>query len=255
MKRLAGKVALVTGASRGIGRAIAKRLSEDGALVAINYAGNAEAASSAVAEIQAKGGAAFAVQARLGSAAETAKLLAAVERELAARLGKPRLDILVNNAGSGLFKKLTETSEADFEGIFAANTKTPFLVTNAVLPLMGRGGRIINISSGASRRPGTVLGAYAASKAALDAMSIGYAAELGARGITVNVVAPGWTETEANAGMRANDAVITNVVNQTALGRLGTPEDIAGAVAMLASEDSGWITGQYVEVSGGSRLL
>lgn len=255
MQRLSGKIALVTGASRGIGRAIARALAEDGALVVVNYASNAAAAESLVAEIVASAGEAFAVQATLGSASQTGHLLARIEEELSRRRGSVQLDILVNNAGIGHFGKVSETTEEDFDAVFTANTKAPFLVIRSVLRHMRAGGRIINISSGASRRPGPALGLYAMSKAAVDTMTLALAAELGGRGITVNTVAPGWIVTDGNAEARQDPATVRSVESQTALGRLGTPEDIGRVVAFLASEDSGWITGQYIEASGGLKLL
>jgi 3-oxoacyl-[acyl-carrier protein] reductase len=255
IKRLSGKIALVTGASRGIGRAIAKKLADDGAAVIINYASSAEAAESLVAEIRASGGEAIAIQAKLGSAAETAKLFDRIHAELERRWGKPRLDILVNNAGSGHFGRLSEASEAQFDALIAANVKAAFLVTKAALNYLTGGARIVNISSGAAKRPGTFFGLYAMTKAAIDTMTVALAAELGPRGITVNAVAPGWTATDGNAEARQDPATVRSVESQTALGRLGTPEDIARAVALLASDDAGWITGQIVEASGGLKLL
>lgn len=255
MNRLSGKIALVTGASRGIGRAIAKRLAYDGALVAINYAGNTEAANSLTAEISAAGGKIIVIQAKLGSVPETNKLFSRLESELKDIGEQARLDVLVNNAGVGHFGRVSDATEQNFDDVFTANTKTPFLVTKSALPFLASGGRVINISSGASKRPGTLFGLYAMTKAAVDAMTLALAAELGPKGITVNAVAPGWTATDANASARQDVVTVRNLESQTALGRMGTPEDIAGVVAFLASEDSSWVTGQYIEASGGFRLL
>jgi 3-oxoacyl-[acyl-carrier protein] reductase len=255
MSELFGKIALVTGSSRGIGRAIAERLAGDGALVIINYAGNAVAANSLVAKIAAAGGKAIAIQAKLGSASQTKQLFSRLESELRDHGEQPRLDILVNNAGIGHFGRVLDATEQSFDEVFTANTKAPFLVTKSALPFLSPGGRIINISSGASRRPGTLFGLYAMAKAAVDAMTLALAAELGPQGVTVNTVAPGWTATDANASARQDVATVRNVESQTALGRLGMPEDIARVVAFLASEDGGWVTGQYIEASGGFKLL
>lgn len=254
-QRFSGKAALVTGASRGIGRAIAKRLAAEGALVAIDYVGNSDAANSVIDEITKGGGDAFAVQARVGSAAETAKLFSALDSELSARRRSASLEILVNNAGIPHFGKISDATEEDFDRVFEVNTKGTFLVTKAALPRLADCGRIINISSGASRRPGALFGLYAMTKAAIEAMTLALAAELGPRGITVNTIAPGWTETEGNASARENAEVVRNVISQTALGRLGTPEDIAAVAAFLASDDARWVTGQWIEASGGSRLV
>lgn len=255
MKPLSGKTALVTGSSRGIGRAIARKLAEDGAFVIINYAENVEAANSLIAEISNRGGEAIAIRARLGTSSGTDRLFSQLESALEDRAGRVQLDILVNNAGNGHFGKVSEATEQAFDDVFAANTKAPFLVTKSALRYLAPGARIINISSGASRRPGTVFGLYAMTKAAIDAMTLALAAELGARGITVNAVAPGWTATESNAAARQDQATVRNVESQTALGRLGTPDDIARVVAFLASADGAWITGQYIEASGGFKLL
>jgi 3-oxoacyl-[acyl-carrier protein] reductase len=255
MKKLSGKTALVTGSSRGIGRAIAKRLAEDGALVIVNYAGNVEAANSLAAEIAAVGGEALPIQAKLGTVFETNKLFSRFESALKERGNQARLNILVNNTGIGHFGKVSDATEQNFDDVFTANTKTPFLVTRSALQYLAAGARVINISSGASKRPGTLFGLYAMAKAAVDAMTLALAAELGPRGITVNTVAPGWTATDANASARQDVATVSHVESQTALGRLGTPDDIARVVAFLASDDGGWVTGQYIEASGGFKLL
>ena len=255
MTKLSGKVALVTGSSRGIGRAIARRLAKDGALVIINYAGNLEAANSLLDEIVAAGGEAVAIQAKLGSASGTNKLFSELEDALSNRGRKARIDILVNNAGAAHFGKMSDATEQDFDDVFVANAKAPFLVMKSALRFLAQGGRVINISSGASRRPGTLFGLYAMTKTAVDAMTLAFAAELGPRAITVNTVAPGWTATDGNAGARQDVAAVHNVESQTALGRLGVPDDIAGVVAFLASDDGGWVTGQYIEASGGFKLL
>jgi NAD(P)-dependent dehydrogenase (short-subunit alcohol dehydrogenase family) len=249
VSNLDGLTALVTGASRGIGRAIAERLARDGALVAVNYASDAESAAKTVAAIEAAGGRAFPVQARLGDQAGADTLFTRL-----AGHGVDRLDILVNNAGTGLFRSVEQTGEADLDHVLAVNVKGPFLVTRAALPLLADGGRVINISSGASRRPNPQMVAYSMTKAALNAFTEALAAELGRRQVTVNTVAPGWTETEANAGARADRQLVERVERSTALGRFGQPAEIADVVAFLAASDAGWVTGQYIEASGGYLL-
>lgn len=254
MKKLEGKSALVTASSRGIGRAIAKRLAANGALVAVNYADNIAAANETISEIKANGGDAFALQGRVGSADETTKMFSLLDEELSRR-GRQHLNILVNNAGVPYFGQVSTSKLEDFEHVFGVNVKGTFLVIKSAIPRLADGGRIISISSGASKRPGRLFGVYAMSKAAVDAMTLALAAELGSRKITVNAVAPGWTVTDANAEARKSEATVRQVESQTALGRLGMPEDIADVVAFLASEDSRWITGQYIEASGGFTLF
>jgi 3-oxoacyl-[acyl-carrier protein] reductase len=249
MNGLADQTALVTGASRGIGRAIAERLARAGAMVVVNYAQNSAAAEQTVEGIVAEGGRAFAVQASLGTQAETDKLFAALDAH-----GVDRLDILVNNAAFGMFKSVVDTTEEDLDHVFAVNLKGPFLVTRAALPRLADGSRIINISSGASERPIPALAAYSMTKAALNAFTKLLGAELGARDITVNTVAPGWTETDGNAAARQDPQLVADVNSRTALGRFGQPSDIADVVALLVSRDAGWLTGQYIEASGGYLL-
>lgn len=160
----------------------------------------------------------------------------------------------MNNAGTGLFQSVEQTGEADLDHVFAVNVKGPFLVTRAALPLLADGGRIVNISSGASRRPIPEMAAYSMTKAALNAFTEALAAELGRRQVTVNTVAPGWTETEANAAARADRQLVERVERSTALGRFGQPAEIADVVAFLAAPEAGWVTGQYIEASGGYLL-
>jgi 3-oxoacyl-[acyl-carrier protein] reductase len=255
MKKLKDKVAVVTGGSRGIGRAIAERLAEDGALVCVNYRGNAEAAAEAVNEIKAAGGEAFSLQADVGSIEQIGRFFEALDAELTARRGDRRFDILVNNAGVALVGTTAAATEADFDRLFAVNVKGPFFATQHAIPRLRDGGRVINLSSNLSRRPMPQATAYSMTKAAIDTFTVSLAAELGSRGITVNTLAPGLTATDMNAGMREHPDVDRAFSSMTALGRVGKVEDIADAVAMLASPDSGWVTGQYVEASGGLGLV
>jgi 3-oxoacyl-[acyl-carrier protein] reductase len=252
---LKGKVAVVTGGSRGIGRAIALRLARDGALVCVNYHSNAEAAGAAVGEIEAAGGEAFALQADVGSVEQLGRFFEALEAELTARRGDRRFDILVNNAGVAVVGTTATATEADFDRVFATNVKGPFFTTQHAIPRLRDGGRVINLSSGLSRRPMPQYTAYSMTKAAIDAYTVALAAELGRRGITVNTLAPGLTATDMNAGLLDDPNVERAFSAMTALGRVGKVEDIAGAVALLASPDSGWVTGQYVEASGGLGLV
>lgn len=254
-KPLGGKVAVVTGGSRGIGRAIALRLAGDGALVAINYMSNAAAAEAVVAAIAAAGGEAFTVQADLSSYAGIRALFDTLDGELTSRRDDSGFDILINNAGTGRAGTPSDTSEADFDAVFATNVKGPFFVTQAAIPRLRDAGRVVFISSGRSKRPLVSTAAYCMAKAAVDTLAVMLAAELGPRGITVNALAPGWTVTELSSeflGDPHNQQAISEI---SALRRLGQADDVAAVAAFLASDQAAWITGQYIEASGGFDLV
>lgn len=251
---LAGKTALVTGASRGLGKAIAEKLAAAGALVVVNYASNREAAEATVAHIEAKGGRAFAVQAKLAGEADAQMLAAMLERELTRRTGSRGLDILVNNIGGGGYFRIGQTSEAFYDHLMANNVRGAFFLTKVLSPHIKDFGRVINITSAGARLsdPGIIV--YTMAKAAVDAFTRVLAVELGPRGITVNAVGPGFTATESNEDVLNDPAAVKQVVDATALGRFGTPEEIADAVYALASPLGRWITAQIVEASGGFKL-
>jgi NAD(P)-dependent dehydrogenase (short-subunit alcohol dehydrogenase family) len=253
VKPLQGKVALVTGASRGIGRAIAKRLAADGAIVAVHYNAASDAANAVVAAIVAAGGRAFAIQADLSERGGATALARSFAAELSVRHGNAEFDILVNNAGVGKRATIEDITEEDLDLILQVNLKSPFLLIKSLLPQLRDGGRIVNISSMGTRSAYSVMAAYAPAKAGLEALSRLLAVHLGGRQITVNAVMPGATATDMNAGAR--DPITSKAVASTiALGRVGLPEDIAKVVAFLASDDGGWVTGQVVDASGGQRL-
>jgi 3-oxoacyl-[acyl-carrier protein] reductase len=251
MGELVGRTALVTGASRGIGRAVARRLAAGGATVAVHYGHDRVAAAETVRLIEKDGGAAFAVGADLA----TRSGLDALFDGVVAGLGGRPLDVLVNNAGGGGMGGAIErlTPEA-FDVLFAVNVKAPLFITQRALPMMADGGRIVSVSSCATRIAVAGQIAYAMSKSAVDTMTRTLANSLGRRGITVNAVAPGPVDTDGTAFLRERPELMAGVIATTALGRLGEPADVADVVAFLASEEARWVTGTVVDVSGGSFL-
>jgi NAD(P)-dependent dehydrogenase (short-subunit alcohol dehydrogenase family) len=255
MATLTGKVALVTGGSRGIGRAISERLARDGALVAVHYGRDAQAAANTVKAIDAAGGRAFAVEAELGVAGDVATLFGRLDAELQERTGSNHLDIVVNNAGIATTLDLEHTTPEAFDELFAVNARAPFFITQAAVERMRAGGRVIGISTGATRQALPDLVAYAMSKGALDVMGLTLAKALAPRGITVNTLAPGLVDTDMNADwLRTSDEARAEGAAMSAFNRVGEPDDIAGAVAFLASDDARWVTGHYLDVTGGSLL-
>lgn len=247
---LTGKTALVTGGSRGIGRAVALRLAADGAEVAVHYGGNEEAAKHTVARIEEAGGRAVAVRARFGEDGAVDRLFTGLSAMLAGR----GLDILVNNAGIGSGNPISYVTPEELGLLLSVNVATPFFVIQRALPLLNDGGRIVNMGSTASRFAVSTQIGYTITKAALESMAPSLANELGRRGITVNTVAPGAVRTDMTAGYTSVPEVVAGLEAITALGRLGEPEDVADVVAFLAGPQARWITGQTVDVSGGTYL-
>jgi len=252
--RLAGKIAMVTGGSRGIGRGTALRLAQEGcAIVAFTYHSDATAAKESAVEIEAAGAVAVPIRAQLERAEEAGALFRTLDEELAARTGGTGLDVLVNNAGGAGSGTLTTTTSEMFDEIIAVNARAPFFVLQEASSRLRDGGRVINISSVFSTRPVPGAPVYSMAKAAVNALTTIAAAELGERGITVNTISPGWTATDANAQARRNEKLIAGVVKDTAGGRIAKPADVAGVVAMFASAEGTWLTGQYVEANGRFR--
>ncbi|MFJ9623184.1 SDR family oxidoreductase [Streptomyces sp. NPDC101181] len=254
MGALAGKVALVTGASRGIGRGIARRLARDGALVAVHYGARKEAAQDVVEEIGKAGGQAFAVGSLLGVEGDVATLYEAFGAGMADRGEEPVLDILVNNAGTSGSGRIGAASPENFDLLFAVNVKAPLFLVQHGLTLMRDDGRIVNISSAAARKsfPDSVI--YSMTKGALETLTLAVAKEVAGRGITVNSVVPGFVETDMNARRRETPEAAAALAAQSVFGRIGQPADIADVVAFLASDDARWVTGQSIDASGGTAL-
>ncbi|MGW1049723.1 SDR family oxidoreductase [Streptomyces sp. NPDC002521] len=245
---LTGKTALVTGASRGIGRGIAERLGRDGARIAVHYAGDETAAKETAAAIEAAGGSAFTIGVRLGAPGDAERLWQEFDRHA------DGLDILVHNAGIGTARPFTEIDEEEYDRLFAVNVKAPFFLTRLGTERLRDGGRVVNISSGLARTAAMPeLMAYAMTKAALDVFTRDLSKTLGPRGITVNSVAPGIVDTDVNAAwLRASEEAWQGAAALSALGRVGTPADIADVVAFLVSEDGRWVTGHWLDATGGS---
>jgi 3-oxoacyl-[acyl-carrier protein] reductase len=248
MNRLKNKVAVVTGASKGIGAAIAKHFAAEGAKVVVNYASSKEGAEKVVKAITDNGGTAVAVQADVSKEADVIRLFEETEKTYGT------LDVLVNNAVSQGYAPIEQISVEAFHQSFNVNVLGPVLTIQAALKLFGdNGGNIINISSGASKYPLPNASLYSSTKAALDAFTIALSKELGVKNVRINSILPGATETEGAtiAGITAGSDYEKMFIANTPLGRRGQPEDIAKAVVFLASDDAAWITGEQISVSGG----
>jgi len=249
MTDLSNKIALVTGASRGLGRASAARLAEAGARVIVHYSASREAADALVAEIRAKGGQADAIGADLSVPDAPQKLAEAVKA-----LGISKLDILVNNAGVAQFAPLEEQTVADFDRHYAINVRAPYFLTQQLLPLLGEGSSVIFLSSVVARVAFDHTSAYSSTKGAIEVITRNLAKELGPRGIRVNAVAPGAIDTDMAQDFLGTEESREYVKSIQALKRIGQPDDIAEAVLFLASDQSRWVDGRSIEVSGGTGL-
>jgi 3-oxoacyl-[acyl-carrier protein] reductase len=248
MNKLNGKTALVTGASRGIGRATALALAQDGAQVLVHYSSNEKEADAVVAEIRQGGGKAEKVGADLRKP-DGAHTLARQVRHIVGG----RLDILVANAGISKAATIEDTTVEDFDNLFAVNTRAPFFLVQQLLPALCKGSSIIFTSSLAARASVGTLYAYAATKGAVETLVKHFAAALGPRGIRVNAVAPGVVETEMS-NFTKTDAGRELTLGMQALKRMAQPDDIAPVVRFLASDDARWVTGESIHVDGGSKL-
>ncbi|TSJ40893.1 glucose 1-dehydrogenase [Mucilaginibacter corticis] len=248
MNKLENKVAVVTGASKGIGAAIAKHFAAAGAKVVVNYSSSKEGADKVVKAITDNGGKAIAVQADVSNENDVSRLFEETQKAFGG------LDILVNNAVAQGYAPIEQISVNDFHQSFNVNVLGPVMTIQAALKLFGnRGGNIINISSGASKYPLPSASLYSATKAALDAFTIALSKELGVKNVRINSILPGATETEGatNAGVTKGSDYEKMFIANTPLGRRGQPEDIAKAAVFIASDDAAWITGEQISVSGG----
>lgn len=246
------KIALITGGSRGLGRNMALSLAQKGTDILFTYNSNRQAADEVVAEIEALGQKAWALQLDTANSKQFDGFLEQAGNTLQEHTGSLSFDFLINNAGSGLYVHFTDTTEEQLDAMFNIHYKGAYMLTQKALRYMNDGGRIVNISSGLARftQPGS--SAYGAMKAAVEALTRYQARELGTRGITANVVAPGPIATDFGGGrVRDNKDINDYLSSITPLGRVGLPDDIGGVVAFLCSEDARWINGQRIEVSGG----
>ncbi|MFD2644761.1 SDR family NAD(P)-dependent oxidoreductase [Pseudomonas japonica] len=249
------KIALITGASRGLGKNAALHLAKQGFDIIGTYHSKAGEAQTLVSTLQQSGARAAMLQLDVGDSASFAAFASRLRDTLENDFGRNSLDVLVNNAGIGINVPFAETSEAQFDQLLNIQLKGPFFLTQHLLPLLADGGRIINISTGLTRFALPGYAAYAAMKGAMEVLTRYQAKELGARGIRVNILAPGAIETDFGGGVvRDNEGVNAFIAGNTALGRVGLPDDIGAAIAVLASEGAGWVTGQRLEVSGGMFL-
>jgi len=247
-------LALITGGNRGLGKAMAQHLAARGVDILFTYKGGADAAKATVTELQAKGVKAAALQLDVGDTKQYPAFVEAVKKQLSA-WGRDRFDYLVNNAGIGVYAPVTETTEDQMDELYRVHLKATMFLTQKLVGLIADGGRILNVSTGLARFTLPGYAAYAAMKGGIEVLTRYMAKELGPRRITVNAIAPGAIETDFGGGVvRDNKDVNKMIASTVALGRVGLPDDIGAAVSMLLSPDSSWLTGQRIEVSGGTLL-
>ena len=249
------KIALVTGGSRGLGKNMALAIARKGLDVLLTYNSQKEEAEEVVKEIEALGQKAVALQLDVAGAASFEGFFTAVAAALKETFSTDKFDYLINNAGIGVHKSFAETTTDEFDSLVNIQFKGPFFLSQKALPLIADGGGIINISTGLARFSTPGYAAYASMKGAMETLTKYQAKELGARGIRVNIVAPGAIETDFGGGaVRDNEQLNNFIASQTALGRVGLPDDIGGVVAFLCTDDARWITAQRIEASGGMFL-
>ncbi|RUT00447.1 3-oxoacyl-ACP reductase [Dulcicalothrix desertica PCC 7102] len=249
------QVALITGGSRGLGKDMALRLAQTGCDIIITYKSKLEEASEVVTQIKQIGQNATALQFDVGQIKDFDGFVAKLQTVLSKEFGTEKLDILINNAGVGATIPIAQVTEEDFDGLVNIHFKGVYFLTQKLLPIINDGGRIINISSGTTRFANPGYSVYASAKSAIETFTRYLAKEIGTRGITANVLAPGAIETDFNnATVRSNPQIKGYIASNTALGRVGQAEDIGGIVAFLCSPDAKWINGQRIEASGGVFL-
>lgn len=248
-------IALITGGSRGLGRNAALHLAKQGVGIVLTYQSNAKAAEETVSEIATEGGTAIALPLDTAKVASFADFAEKLRQALQDKWQRTRFDYLVNNAGYGVHKPFAETTEEDFDGLVNVHLKGVFFLTQTLLPLIEDGGKILNVSTGLARFALPGYSAYATMKGGIEVLTRYLARELGPRGIAVNAIAPGAIETDFGGGLvRDMPEVNKMIASTTAMGRVGRPDDIGGAVAAILSGGTGWITGQRIEVSGGQNI-
>lgn len=249
------KIALITGGSRGLGKEMALRIAEKGLDVVLTYNSKQDEAQAVVQEIEALGQKAVALQLNVGQVDTFNSFFTNLQQVLQTHFGTDKIDFLVNNAGIGIHAAFADTTEAQFDELLNIHFKGSFFLTQKALPVMNDGGGVVNISTGLARFSFPGYAAYASMKGAIETLTKYQAKELGARGIRVNVVAPGAIETDFGGGaVRDNAALNAQVASMTALGRVGLPEDIGGVVAFLCTDEARWMNAQRIELSGGMLL-
>ena len=248
------KIALITGGSRGLGKNSALHLAKNGADVIVTYLSKKEDADATVAEIEALGHKAAALQLNTGDTKQFDAFTASLEELLQSKWGRDNFDFLVNNAGTGYHATVAQTTEEEFDQLYNIHFKGVFFLTQKLLPVIANGGRIINFSTGLARFTTTYHAAYASMKGAVETFTKYLAKEVGPRGINVNIVAPGIIKTDFTKASFDTPGLEDAMAAQTALGRVGVPDDIGGVVAFLCSEDARWINAQRIEASGGMFL-